>query len=116
MRHSFLYFVGTHFRIFVRKFLVHLRTVYASPQRLARLLRFFFQPIIFPHKEEEDDNTHEVSLEAMAAAAREADNTGTVDTAAAERLTGNQATGTSSTQEVSRFAFSVVTTDGVDLR
>ena len=26
MRHSFLYFVGTHFRIFVRKFLVHSRT------------------------------------------------------------------------------------------
>ena len=38
MRHSFLYFVGTHFRIFVRKFLVHLRAVYASPQTLARQL------------------------------------------------------------------------------
>ena len=38
MRHSFLYFVGTHFRIFVRKFLVHLRTVHASPQKLARPL------------------------------------------------------------------------------
>ena len=38
MRHSFLYFVGTHFRIFVRKFLVHLRTVYASLQKLARPL------------------------------------------------------------------------------
>ena len=37
-RHSFLYFVGTHFRIFVRKFLVHLRTVYASLQKLARPL------------------------------------------------------------------------------
>ena len=36
MRHSFLYFVGMHFRIFVRKFLVHLRTAYASPQKLAR--------------------------------------------------------------------------------
>ena len=36
MRHSFLYFFGTHFRIFVHKFLVHLRTVYASP--LARPL------------------------------------------------------------------------------
>ena len=38
MRHSFLYwlFFGTHFRIFVRKFLVHLRT--ASPQKLARPL------------------------------------------------------------------------------
>ena len=30
MRHSFLYFVGKHFRTFVRKSLVHLRTVYAS--------------------------------------------------------------------------------------
>ena len=37
MRHPFLYFVGSHFRIFVHKFLVHLRTVYASPQKLARL-------------------------------------------------------------------------------
>ena len=36
---SFLHFVGTHFRIFVRKFLVHSRTVYASPQKLARLLK-----------------------------------------------------------------------------
>ena len=36
VRHSFLYFVGTHFRSFVRVFLVHLRTVYASPQKLAR--------------------------------------------------------------------------------
>ena len=43
MRQSFLYFVGTHFRIFVRKFLVHLRTVYASLQKLARPLGFFFQ-------------------------------------------------------------------------
>ena len=32
---SLFVFVGTHFRIFVRKFLVHLRTVYASPQKLA---------------------------------------------------------------------------------
>ena len=31
-------FVGTHFWIFVRKFLDHLRTVYASPQKLARPL------------------------------------------------------------------------------
>ena len=38
MRHSFLYFVGTHFRIFVRKLLIHLRTVYAFPQKLARPL------------------------------------------------------------------------------
>ena len=29
---SLFLFVGTHFRTFVRKFLVHLRTVYASPQ------------------------------------------------------------------------------------
>ena len=37
MRHLFLYFFfGTHFRIFVRKFLVHLRMVYASLQKLAR--------------------------------------------------------------------------------
>ena len=35
---SLFLFVGTHFRIFVRKFLVHLRTVYASPQKLARPL------------------------------------------------------------------------------
>ena len=35
MRHSFL-FVGTHFQIFVRKFPVHLRTVHAPPQKLAR--------------------------------------------------------------------------------
>ena len=34
---SIFLFVGTHFRIFVRKFLVHLRTVYAS-QKLARPL------------------------------------------------------------------------------
>ena len=38
MRHSFLYTVGTHFRIFVRKFLVHFRTVCASAQKLARPL------------------------------------------------------------------------------
>ena len=37
LRHPF-HFVGAHFRIFVRKFLVHLRTVYASPQKLARPL------------------------------------------------------------------------------
>ena len=36
--HSFLYFVGTHFQIFIREFLAHLRTVYASPQKLARPL------------------------------------------------------------------------------
>ena len=37
MRHLFLYFFfGMHFRIFVRKFLVHLRMVYASLQKLAR--------------------------------------------------------------------------------
>ena len=41
MRHSFLYFVGTLFRIFVRKFLVHVRTVYASPQELARPLLIY---------------------------------------------------------------------------
>ena len=35
---SLFLFVGTHFRIFVRKFLVHLRTMYASPQKLARRL------------------------------------------------------------------------------
>ena len=39
MRHSFLYFVVTHFRILVRKFFVHLRTVYASPQKLAGPLK-----------------------------------------------------------------------------
>ena len=38
MRHSFLYSVGTHFRIFVRKFLVNFRTVCASAQKLARPL------------------------------------------------------------------------------
>ena len=40
MRHLFLLFifVGTHFRVFVRKFSVHLRAVYASPQKLARPL------------------------------------------------------------------------------
>ena len=31
-------FLGTHFRIFVRMFLAHLRTVYASPRKLARQL------------------------------------------------------------------------------
>ena len=31
-------FVGTHFRIFVHTFLVHLRTVYASPQKLQQPL------------------------------------------------------------------------------
>ena len=35
---SRLLFVGTHYRIFVRKFLVPLRAVYASPQKLARPL------------------------------------------------------------------------------
>ena len=35
---SVFLFVGTHFRIIVRKFLVHLRTVYASPEKLAWLL------------------------------------------------------------------------------
>ena len=38
MRHSFFSFVGMYIQIFVRKFLVHLRTVYASPQKLARPL------------------------------------------------------------------------------
>ena len=38
MCYSFLYFVGMHFWIFVHKFFVHLRTVYASPEKLARLL------------------------------------------------------------------------------
>ena len=33
-------FVGTHFRIFVRKLFVHLRTVCATPQKLARPLRW----------------------------------------------------------------------------
>ena len=42
MHHSFLYFVGTHFRIFLRKSLVHLRTVYASPQKLARPLAWSY--------------------------------------------------------------------------
>ena len=32
---SLLHFVGMHFRIFVHKFFVHLRTVDASPQKLA---------------------------------------------------------------------------------
>ena len=41
MRHSFLYFVGTHFEVLVRKLLVNLRTLYASPQKLAQpLVRF----------------------------------------------------------------------------
>ena len=31
-------FVGTHFGIFVRKFVVHLRTAYTSPQKLAQPL------------------------------------------------------------------------------
>ena len=35
---SLFHFVGTHLRIFVRKFFVHLRTVYATPQKLARPL------------------------------------------------------------------------------
>ena len=39
MRQSFLYFVCTHFRIVVRRFLVRLRTVFASPQKLARCLQ-----------------------------------------------------------------------------
>ena len=38
MRHLFLYFVGTYFRISVCKCLIHLHTVYASPQQLARPL------------------------------------------------------------------------------
>ena len=41
IRHYFLHFVSSHFRIFVRKFLVHLRTVYASPQKLVRPLQNF---------------------------------------------------------------------------
>ena len=35
MRHSLLYFVGMHFGIFVSKFLIHLRAMYASPQKPA---------------------------------------------------------------------------------
>ena len=38
MRHFSVIFVRMDFRIFVRKFLVHLRTVYACPQKLARPL------------------------------------------------------------------------------
>ena len=41
MRHpvnSLFLFVGTHFRILFRTFIVHLRTVYASPKKLARPL------------------------------------------------------------------------------
>ena len=37
MHHPFL-FVGTHFPLLVRIFFAHLRTVYASPQKLARPL------------------------------------------------------------------------------
>ena len=33
-------FIGTHYQIFVRKFLVHLCTVYASPQKLMQPLNF----------------------------------------------------------------------------
>ena len=35
---SLFLFVGTHFRIFVHKFVVDLRAVYSSPQKLARPL------------------------------------------------------------------------------
>ena len=35
---SLFLFFGTHFRVLVRKFLIHLRMVYASPQKLAQPL------------------------------------------------------------------------------
>ena len=57
MRHfvSQFRFVGTHFRLFFRKSLVHLRTVYASPQKLARplistiIIITHFYPPYYPH-------------------------------------------------------------------
>ena len=47
IRHVSLFlFVTTHFWIFVRKFLVHLRTMYATPQKLARPLFRVLRPTI----------------------------------------------------------------------
>ena len=62
MRHSFLYFVGTHFRIFVSTFLVHLR-VYsvriswkasATPDNIVLLFCFQTININWPEGEEKD--------------------------------------------------------------
>ena len=44
-------FVGTHFRICVRKFIVHLRTVYASPKKLAQPLHICDEKINLPESQ-----------------------------------------------------------------
>ena len=43
----FSIFVGTHLGIFVRKFLVYLRAVFAFPQKLARPLQIARTDVIF---------------------------------------------------------------------